>query len=108
MIVVILSKPAASASGMHAEVAPSAIIACTSGRFTTSSVNCSSPALRSSSRIAMQNSMLNLACSSFFGRWWMSALGMLWLVPTATRFTLLGLDVVLANQTRASPPCPDA
>ena len=38
----------------------------------------------------MQNSMLNLACSSFFGRWWISAFGMLWLVPTPTRLTCSG------------------
>ena len=46
----------------------------------------------------MQNSMLNFACSSFVGRWWMSAFGMLWLVPTATRFTRSGSQVVLADE----------
>ena len=32
----------------------------------------------------MQNSIENLACSSSFGRWWISAFGMLELVPTRT------------------------
>ena len=35
----------------------------------------------------MQNSIENLACSSLRGRWWISALGMFWLVPTRTRTT---------------------
>ena len=48
----------------------------------------------------MQNSMLNFACSSFVGRWWISAFGMLWLVPTRTRSTSLGLDVVLADEAQ--------
>ena len=38
----------------------------------------------------MQNSMLNFAWSSFFGRWWISAFGMWRLVPTFTRFTCAG------------------
>ena len=39
----------------------------------------------------MQNSMLNLACSSVVGRWWISALGMFWFVPTFTDTTWSGL-----------------
>ena len=38
----------------------------------------------------MQNSMLNLACSSFVGRWWISAFGMWRLVPTLTFTTCSG------------------
>ena len=38
----------------------------------------------------MQNSMLNLAWSSFVGRWWISAFGMWRLVPTLTRRTCSG------------------
>ena len=38
----------------------------------------------------MQNSMLNFACSSVVGRWWMRALGMFWLVPTFTLTTWSG------------------
>ena len=56
----------------------------------------------------MQNSMLNLACSSFLGRWWISAFGMLRLVPTADALHALGLDVVLADEIEHHAPCPGA
>ena len=35
----------------------------------------------------MQNSIENFAWSSSFGRWWISAFGMLEFVPTRTRLT---------------------
>ena len=55
----------------------------------------------------MQNSMLNLACSSLTGRWWISALGMLWLVPTDTRLTCSGLMSCLRIRSiiTAMPGC---
>ena len=46
----------------------------------------------------MQNSMLNFACSSFLGRWWISAFGMLWLVPTAHTLHALRLEIVAHDQ----------
>ena len=50
--------------------------------------------------MARQNSMLNLACSSSVGRWWMSAFGMCRFVPTRTRRTLLGPEVVGDDQVQ--------
>ena len=73
---------------------------CTSGRCTTSSVNSARPAWPSSSRIAMQNSIENLACSSLCGPMMDQRIRHVGIGADADVLHVFGLDVVLADQAQ--------